>query len=43
MKLLTLNYIIKHIIEQARRVVITNVNIIILETYCNIGKRIIEE
>ena len=34
---------LKRIIEQSRRIVISNVNTIMLETYWNIGKRIIEE
>ena len=34
---------LKRIIEQSRKMVITNVNTIMLETYWNIGKRIVEE
>ena len=34
---------LKNIIEQSRKIVITNVNTIMLQTYWNIGKRIVEE
>lgn len=34
---------LKNIIEQSRKAVITNVNTIMLQTYWNIGKRIVEE
>lgn len=34
---------LKNIIEQFRKIVITNVNTIMLQTYWNIGKRIVEE
>lgn len=34
---------LKNIIEQSRKIVITNVNTIMLQTYWSIGKRIVEE
>ena len=34
---------LKNIIQQARKAVITNVNTIMIQTYWNIGKRIVEE
>lgn len=34
---------LKKIIEQARKVYVTNVNTIMLKAYWNIGKRIVEE
>jgi hypothetical protein len=34
---------LKNIIEQSRKIVITNVNTIMFQTYWSIGKRIVEE
>ena len=34
---------IKQIIEESKRTVVKNVNTIMLQTYWNIGKRIVEE
>ncbi len=34
---------LKNIIQQSRKIVITNVNTIMLQPYWNIGERIVEE